>query len=682
METMFFPQSIAIIGVSDSPSNVARGILENLDRFGFNGKIYLLGSKKGSLLGREVFADISEIPEIPDMAVILIPASGLPKVLESCGKKGISRIVIESGGFSEFGEDRESLEKEILQIAAQRGMKIIGPNCIGIVNIENGLALPFFPLYLHETKKGPVSIIAQSGGFIHDSMTLCHMANLGINKLVSIGNKLVLDENDFLEYFIDDPAAGIIGLYLENIRDGRRLMDLAAGTTKPIILLKANRTPESSEIAKFHTSALAGDDRIVDEAMKQSGVHRVENLKDMVDVFKVFSLRPLKGPRLAVIARSGGHAVLSADSVYHHGFTLASFSNQFFGMLSEKTRAGVIRRTNPVDLGDVFDLNIYLEITEKALQEDGVDGVLVVHSYAVGPDSEPTRKFVCSIAELSKRYEKPILFCMIGHKEDWFAMRETADLPIFVHVDEALMALRRSYTHYENRAWAAGDYPPMIKYKENGAASARLSSGNMIVNEAFDLIKTYGLAVADYRIVNDMEEGLKAAREIGHPLALKTASPDVLHKTEHGAVVLDIKSEEMLVKAFQRIESGPYLIQKMASTGCEMIIGGRNDPEFGPVILCGAGGIFVEVYNDTAVRVAPINEEMAKAMISELKGAVILKGFRGRQPYDVEAFVRALVNISQLLTEHPEIKSLDINPFILFTEGQGGVVVDARIEVK
>ena len=401
-----------------------------------------------------MFADVSEIPEVPDMAVILIPARGLPKTLEACGKKGIDRIVIESGGFSEFGEDRESLEKEILKIAAQWDMKIIGPNCVGIVNIENGLTLPFYPLYPHETKKGPISIIAQSGGLLHDSMMLCHMANLGVNKLVSIGNKLVLDENDFLEYLISDPATDIIGLYLENIRDGRRLMDLAAGTDKPIVLLKSNRSPESREIARFHTSALAGDDRIVDEAMKQAGIHRVENLKEMIDAFKAFSLKPLKGRRLAVIARSGGHAVLSADSVYRHGFKLASFSEEFFSMLSEKTRAGVIRRTNPVDLGDVFDFNVHLEIAERALQEDGVDGVVVVHSYALGLDSEPTKRFITSMTELSKVYEKPIIFCMSGHKEEWFTMRETTDLPVFVHVDEALVALRRSYTHYRNRTRA------------------------------------------------------------------------------------------------------------------------------------------------------------------------------------------------------------------------------------
>jgi acetate---CoA ligase (ADP-forming) len=682
METMFFPHSVAIIGVSDSPSNVARGIIENLDRFAFNGKIYLVGSKTGSLLGRDVFADVSEIPEVPDMAVILIPARGLPKTLEACGEKGIGRIVIESGGFSEFGEDREGLEKEILKIAVQWGMKIIGPNCVGIVNIENGLALPFYSLYPHEAKKGPVSIIAQSGGLLHDIMMLCHMANIGVNKLVSIGNKLVIDENDLLEYLISDPTTGMIGLYLEDICDGRRLMDLAAGTDKPVVLLKSNRSPESGEIARFHTSALAGDDRIIDEAMKQAGVHRVESLKEMTDSFKAFSLKPLKGRRLAVVTRSGGHAVLAADSVYRHGFKLASFSEEFFSMLSEKTRAGVIRRTNPVDLGDVFDFNVHLEIAEGALREDGVDGVVIVHSYALGLDSGPTRKFITSIAELSEAYEKPIMFCMSGHKEDWFTMREATDLPIFVDVDEALTALRQSYTHYRNLTRDRGNHSQIIESIEKSDITSRLTPGIMPINEAFDLISTYGLTVADYRIVKNVEEGLKAAREIGYPLALKTASLDVLHKTEHGAVLLDIENEEMLAEAFQRIQTGPYLIQRMAPVGCEMIIGGRSDPEFGPVILCGSGGIFVEVYDDVAIRVAPINEEMARQMIEELKGAAILKGFRGRAPYDVEDFTRAIVNISRLLTEHPEIKSLDINPFILLGKGQGGVVVDARFEVE
>lgn len=679
METMFFPHSLAIIGVSDSPSNIARGIIENLDRFAFKQPVYLVGSKAGFLLGRNVFAGISETPEVPDLAIILIPASGLPNVLDLCGKKGIRRVVIESGGFSEFDEDRQGLEKEILKIAKQWDIKIIGPNCVGILNIENGLAMPFYPLYPHETKKGSVSVITQSGGLLHDIAVLCHMANIGINKLVSIGNKLVLDENDVLEYLMHDPATEIIGLYLEDISDGRKLMDLAAATSKPIVLLKSNRSPESREIARFHTSALAGDDRVVDEAMRQAGVHRVESLKEMTDSFKAFSLKPLKGTRLAVVTRSGGHAVLSADSVYRHGFTLAVFSEEFFSMLSEKTRVGVIRRTNPIDLGDVFDFNVHLEIIKRALREDEVDGVVVVHSYALGLDSEPTKKFIASVAELSQIYEKPIVFCMSGHKEDWFAMRETTSLPVFMGVDEALVAMKRSYTHFIHRArnieegWTAK--------QGRHTEITRFNPGFMPANQAFDLVKAYGLTIADYRIVKDTDEGVRAACSIGYPVSLKIVSPYLLHKTEAAGVFLNIKDEKTLENIFNEMKADSYLIQKMVPSGCEIIIGGRNDPQFGPVILCGLGGIFAEVYKDISVRVAPVNEETAGRMIEELKSAVILAGFRGQGPYDGEYLKTALVNVSKLLTEHQEIEVLDINPLILQHKGNGGAVVDVKLQI-
>jgi acetyltransferase len=418
--------------------------------------------------------------------------------------------------------------------------------------------------------------------------------------------------------------------------------------------------------------------------MREAGVHRVQSLKEMADCFKAFSLPTPRGPNLAIISRSGGHAVLAADSAYRHGFHVASFSDDFFGMLSEKTRAGVIRRTNPIDLGDVFDLNVYLEITEDALREKGVDGVLVVHSYALHIELESTKRFLSLSGELSKRYGKPVVFCLMPHREDWpglLSAAEAAHFPIFTHVDEALAALRQSFEYFRHQGIVSTKGPQERKYKEDRATIPRLPTGAMSIDRVFHLLGQYGLAVADFRIVEGMNEGLDAAREIGYPLALKTASSHVLHKTEHGAVLLDIENEAMFVKAFQRIEIGPYLIQRMVPSGCEIIIGGRNDPEFGPIILCGLGGIFVEVYNDVAVRVAPIDEEMARQMIEELRGAIILKGFRGQQPYDAGYLVTTLVNVSRLLVEHPEINVLDINPLILMGKGNGGIVVDVKLQV-
>jgi acetate---CoA ligase (ADP-forming) len=682
MESMFFPESVAIIGVSNSPSNNGRVIVENMDRFNYSGTIYLVGSKSDVLGAREIFSHVNEIPDVPDLAVILVPARGLADVLEACGKKGIRRIVIETGGFSEFGEDRKGLEKEILDAAERWDLKIIGPNCVGIINVENGLALPFYPLYRHEVKRGFVSIISQSGGLIHDILILANIENVGLNKLVSIGNKLLSDENDILEYLISDPNTRIIGLYLESIRNGRRFMELAESTCKPIVLLKANRSQGSREIARFHTSALAGDDRIVDQAAKQAGIHRVSNLRGMIEAFKAFSVPPLTGPRLAVIARSGGHAVLSADSVYLHGFELASFSEGFFGMLSEKTRAGVIKRTNPLDLGDVFDFNVYLEITERALQEGGVDGILLLHSYALGVDFEPSIRFISGCGELSRKYEKPVILCTIAHKEHWLAMREAADIPVFTHVDDALASFRMSLEHFRRRTCMGTDKVRATKYAQGKAPSAPLSSGIMPPLDVFDLLKAYGLAVADFRIVKGLEEGLRAAADIGFPLALKSAHPGLLHKTEEGSVVLGITDETSLEKAFRTVKAESYLLQRMVSSGCEMIIGGRNEPGFGPCVLCGIGGIFVEVYHDVALRVAPIDEEEARHMIEELKGVNILKGFRGRQPYDVEYLARTVARVSRIMADRPEITALDINPLILLDEGGDGVVVDAKIQVQ
>ena len=659
--------------------------MDNLHRFGFKGDVYLVGSKGGSLKGRDIYTNMRDLPCTPDLAVLMVPAGRLPEALETCAQKGVRRAIIETGGFSEYGEDRKNLETQILETARKWSMKIVGPNCVGIVNIENGLILPFFPLYPHETKKGIISIITQSGGLVHDTMVLCNMAGLGVNKLVSVGNKLVLDENDILEYFISDPGTEMIGMYLENICDGRRLMDLAAGTSKPIVLLKSNRSPASREIARFHTSALAGDDRVVDDAARQAGVHRVESIKEMIECFKAFALPHPRGQNLAIISRSGGHGVLAADSAHRHGFHVASFSDHFFEMLSEKTRAGIIRRTNPVDLGDIFDINVFLEITEEALGEKGVDGVLIVHSYALRVELDSTKHFVSLSAELSKRYGKPVVFCLVPHREDLpdlISTAETANFPVFAHVDEALEGLRQSYEHFSRREGISARNLTGRKFSDTRTAASSLAPGIMPVDGIFHLLRQYGLAVADFTIVADVVQGLNAARKIGFPVALKTASPNVLHKTEHGAVVLNIENEEMLAKAFRKIETGPFLLQRMAPPGCEMIIGGRHDAEFGPTILCGYGGIFVEVYNDVAVRVAPIDEETARQMISELKGSAILEGFRGSPPYDREAFIRALIAISRLLAEHPEIRSFEVNPFILLGEGAGAIAVDARLEVE
>ncbi len=679
MRTFFHPESVVVFGVSDTPKNMARTIIENLDRFGFGGAFFAIGTNGGAIAGKPVLKSLDDLEETPELAVLLVPAIHVPPILESCGKKGIRSVIIESGGFSELTEKRSTLEDEVKEIAARYGMKIIGPNCFGAINLETGLVLPFFILNPQYMRPGSISLISQSGGIFYDTCMLCSVENVGLRKLVSIGNKLLTNENDILEYISGDPGTHVIGLYLENFSNGRRFMDIATECDKPIVLLKANRSPVSQEIARFHTTAIAGDDDIVDAAMRQVGVHRVQSFQEMVDCFKIFSLPLLKGPRLALISRSGGHGVVSADAAHRYGFALASFSDGFFRAVREK-KLNVIAATNPLDIGDVYDLDEYKAILDMALREKGVDGVLFVITYSSESDGVKIRKFIEYAAQIRPAHDKPVAICIATNKGEWFAVKDAADFPLFADVDTAIRMLKMSYENYcflrRRRKTGYGAQVPARKIHSDQKKSPAI----MRPDEVFRLLESYGLPVAGHAVVTGIEEALTVAEHIGYPVAMKTASPEVLHKSDTGGVKLNISGPRELEETLQHMQAQTYMVQKMVSPGVEVIIGGKQDLEFGPVIVLGLGGILVEIMKDRTIRVLPIDDDVAGEMIDELKGSAILKGVRGRSPADIGALKDVLVNVSKLLIEHPEIKNLDINPVIVLEEVSGCVIVDAKIE--
>ncbi|MBF7082854.1 acetate--CoA ligase family protein [Desulfallas sp. Bu1-1] len=681
MHKLFYPESVVVYGVSNSPTNLGRTIIQNLEHFKFKGHIHAVGSESGDLNGRKIFPGLEEIEGIPDLAVILIPARSVPEALEACGEKGIRYAIIESGGFNEFGGQGLALQQQVMDIARKWGIRFVGPNCIGIINMENSLALPFSLLDASIFKKGSISIVSQSGGFVVDALHLLLSEKIGVNKVISMGNKLDFNENDYLEFLLSDPGTKIIVLYLENISDGRRLMSLAGKTGKPIIVLKANIGAESHQAAQFHTAALAGDDAVADAALKQACMHRVQNMQEMLDFAKIFSLPLLKGPNLAIISRSGGYAVMLADAVHRYGFRLAKMSDVFFDMVGAEARAGVIRMTNPLDLGDVFNVDFYLRLVERALQEETVDGLVFNHAIIFDTDVEPTHRLISSSMELAVKYGKPVVFRMLPIDE-WLMHG-----PIFSEADYALKALSKSLTHYNKLQERDRSNKP-------GLITPPISSDQIVIRnsaDVLDVLRAYGLSVADYELVNDLSECLRAAEKIGYPVALKTASKDIIHKTEAGGVRLNIENPEELERAFLAMhsatrkhrnkEDGGFLVQKMAPAGLEVFIGGKQDPEFGPVILFGLGGIFLEVLKDISMRIAPIDERVASEMIEEIKGHLLLKGFRGRQEADVSFLIKCLIRISQLLTDHSEIKNLDLNPLIVLEKGRGGMIVDAKMEI-
>jgi acetyltransferase len=674
MEKFFYPQSVVVFGVSDSANNLGRDILENLDRFGFTGRAYAVGRPGEGPGGRLIYERLEEVPEIPELAVLLIPAPKVAATLELCGRKGVRHVVIETGGFSELGDDRKGLEEEICRVAGLWEIDFIGPNCIGVINTENGLCLPFVPFYPREIGKGSNSFISQSGGLVHEIGRRFAAENMGLNKLVSMGNKLKVNENHLLDFLARDPGTDVIGVYLEDIKDGRKFMDLARGTTKPVMLLKGNASPAGKEIAGFHTSALAGDDGVMEAALKQAGIHRVESMQEMVDCFKIFDLPLLRGPNLALMSRSGGQAVLLADGAHRHGFALAKLPEALFARVKEQAKAGVVRNTNPLDLGDVFDESFYLEVLRMALEDPGVDGVVFFFDSPL--ESPMPAEILGGVERLCRLYQKPVVFCMIPFWEGWFELKYACPFPFFTDPETAMKGLRRSLDHFRKKNRSVREAHPVPEATDPSKPLTRIASAA----ETLALVHACGVPVVEYEQVRNKDEGVKAARRLGYPVVLKRIEPFVLHKTEAGALRLDIQNDEDLERAFVDMPADEYLVQKMAPGGVETIIGGKQDPAFGPVVLFGLGGIFVEILKDVTMRIAPIDEKTALEMIEDVKGAALLKGSRGTAVADTGSLSKALASVSRLLVDHPEVLSIDINPLRVFDQGRGCLALDVKIE--
>ncbi len=676
MGKLFYPQSLVIFGLSDSPGNLGKNVVENLNGFGFAGGVFGLGRSEKEVCGRKVYKEIDDIPEKPDLAVLIIPAPAVPEALELCRSKGIRHVIIEAAGFSELNEEKKALEKEIMEIACEAGITLLGPNCVGVVNTENGLCTPFIPLVQGEVRHGGHSFITQSGGLMRDLLRRCGAENIGLNKAASIGNKLMVDENDVLEYLINDAGTKTIGLYLEDIRDGRRLMRLASSTEKPIIMLKGNASPSSREIASFHTAALVGDTAVANAAFRQAGIHHVGSMQDVADSFKIFDLPPMRGPNVVIVVRSGGQGVLLADEAYRYGFSLPKLPPSFFERVNEQTKAGVMRNTNPVDLGDVWGLDFYLEVVEMALQMPEVDGVVFYFEY--GNNHEVSFDILKGVERLTGLYGKPVALCTIPDKSIWFDLRYSRSFPYFSESERTFSALRRSLDHFIRTSGMTKKASGMQVVDSGGTTTGKRSI--LPVADSFSLMEQYGVPVADYVLLKDRADGIEWAKRTGYPVALKKAEPFILHKTEAEAVRLNIRDDFELEQAMDTMSADLYLLQKMAPEGVETIVGGKKDPCFGPVVVFGLGGVFVEVLKDATMRVVPVDAATAEEMIGEIKGAALLKGARGAAPADKEALIRTIINVSRLLAEHPEIVNLDINPLRIFEAGKGCMALDVKIE--
>ena len=691
MDKFFNPSSIAVIGVSQKPTNLARNIVKNLTTFDFGGIVYTVGKSGGVYSGRKIYKSVLDIPDEVELAVILTPADTVPGILEECGKKGIRHAIIESAGFNEFGEEGKARTRLLMEVAAKYGIRFVGPNCIGLMNLKNGLMLPFL-IFQDNFVRGNVSIVSQSGGVAITLLNVMAAEGIGVSKIASIGNKLNVDENDMIEYLIQDPDTDIIVVYLESISDGRRLMELGRSSPKPILIHKANIGRLSSSVAASHTAALGSDDNVVNAALGQVGIARFYDRQTLVNYLKVLPLPKIRGNRLGILSRSGGHAILAADAAETTGFELAEFGEAFLNEVQKHFRANVIKLTNPLDLGDLFDYDVYLKIIEETAKQDGVDGVIFLHVYFSAAEAEPSRVLIEKTRELSFKYNKPIIVCVTTEEEETCRLRRSLQQPVFTSPLEIVkaLALVRDFDYGPRKKVEK----PHVVVDEKGARSiiegCKSEGRSPFLQEGLSIFKHYGIPVVETLCVRSEEEAVAAAEKVGWPVVMKVVSPDISHKTDVGGVELNLRDgrsvrevyKEMTRKIKTKLPSARIegmLIQPMIGGGWEMIIGAKRDPNFGPAVLVGLGGIFVEVFRDVAMRVAPFSRDEALSMLKSLRGWQVLAGARGRMEYDIEVILDVVMRLQRLVLDIDEIKEVDINPFLVLHKGHGGMALDARI---
>lgn len=695
MNKFFYPRSMVVFGVSITKMNLGQIVLLNNSQSGYEGNLYGVGSEEGEVNGVHVYKNIESLPETPDVAIFLTPAKTIPSLMKACGKKGVTHVVIESGGFSEFSHGDNSLEEEVLNIAEKYGMKVIGPNCVGTINFDIKMMMPFGLFKNIPPPGGKVALMIQSGGV--GGTFLRAFAGYGINpgKFVAIGNKLQLDEVHFLEYFLKDEKTEIVTVYLEGFKRGREFYNLTLQSEKPIIVQKSNRSEASAKIAQSHTTALSGSDEVVEAAFKQAAVIRVEDELDLINAVKIIRLPLMKGRRVAVLSRSGGHAVLSADACAKYGFEMVSFPPAFIKKLKTIYHTRVIAHQNPLDLGEVFDYTIFTEILEEALKLETFDGVLFNHLYIAKSkyEAQMSYTFLAGVEKLVEKYQKPVSLAMISEREEMLNVSKNYAFPIFTSPLEAATALNVSLAYYKRKeARNNRGVEPVYPVDRNviGAIKERCRTEKRIplTDDALAICAAVGLQPVAGKVVRD-EKSLDGLR-CRYPVALKLLSRDASHKSDIGGVKINITTKKELrsaisemKKAIKRLAPSPsvdgFLVQEMAPEGIELFVGGCRDPVFGPIVMVGLGGVYIEIFKDTVIRLAPVTKREAQNMLHELKVYPLLQGARGKGSVDIDTLIDVICRVSFLLATEFDMSEIDLNPVIVHPAGKGVSIVDARI---
>jgi acetyltransferase len=702
MDKLFNPESILVIGVSQSKTNMGRNIVQNLIRWEYPGRIHLLGAKPGNVAGQPIHTSFDSLPDGIDLAVFLTPAQAVPELIDRCGQKGIRWLAIESGGFTELADDRRTLETKVVEAAEKWGIRFVGPNGLGVVSRAAGVVTPFmkFPLL---PQPGRVSLLAQSGGVGVVYLFSLGNENLGLDKFVSMGNKLSLDECDFLDYIGRSGSSDVVCVYLEDVKRGRLFFETLQSFPGTVILQKANVSKAGAAAARSHTASLSTDDRLVEAAVRQAGALRVEDMSSMVHHAMAMTMPPVKGNRLLLLSRSGGHAVIAADFAERAGFELPELPEKLAQVATSAGRARVIRAANPLDLGDVFEFDRFAAMLEIGVKGDDYDAIALVHVFSPDIEGADSERLCATAAQLTKEVGKPIYICFLTDRHELERIKRKYGYPLFFSPEILIKSMAASRHLYQVRERIRNDRLPVspkiemaqiseiLERARNAAAGAE--RGWLPADQVFAVARHAGFPIAPYEVVQSAEEAVIAARRVGYPVVMKILSPELLHKSRGGGVALNIKGEEAVREEFaalkETLERGNpnarfdgVLVQKMVKGIREVFLGARRDPSFGPVVAVGFGGVYVEVLNDISFRLCPVTVGDVEEMLSEVNLFRAFRGTLSEPAADFPFLSECVCKLSNLMVCFPEIDEVDLNPLKWFDAGSGGMFVDGRIAIR
>jgi acetate---CoA ligase (ADP-forming) len=696
LDLFFNPRSVAIVGASREKGKVGYEILKNMIDAGFPGDIYPVNPKADTIERLKCFPDLDSIGSAPDLVVIVIPAKFVPSAMEDCTKIGVKAVVVITAGFKEVGSEGLALEKKIVHIARQAGIRVIGPNCLGVIETTSKVNASFggdLPV------KGGIGYLSQSGALLAAILDMANSRGIGFSRLVSIGNKSDVDELDLIKSFGEDPKTKVIAGYLESITDGTAFVTLAEQISqqKPILLMKSGSTSAGAKAASSHTGSMAGSETAYGCIFTRAGIIRCGSIKEQFDYAQAFSGQPLpKGPSVAVITNAGGPGIMAADAIEQQGLTFAKLSEDTIKKLSENLPAAA-NVNNPVDvLGDAL-ADRYQFALDVVMADPNVDTILILLTPQAMTNSTETAEAIVNISK--QKHEKPILACFLGAGKirDGVKILRQAGIPQYDSPEGAVATIKAmsEYVRWRARPKRVVKLFSVNRRKVENIIKRNLRASNREIGEmeSKEILEAYGFVTPKGAIATTAEQAANIAKQLGYPVVLKIWSPDILHKSDVGGVKIGLTSAKEVMDAFDLMmyripkkkpdaEILGVLVQEMCGSGKEVIFGMNRDPQFGSLMMFGMGGTMVEVLKDVSFHLAPITQDEAKQMLVNTRTYKMLTGVRGEKGVDIDSISEGLQRLSQLVTEFPQIQEMDINPYVIGPQGTTPVAVDARISVE